>query len=90
MYVVKCLRRSRGQRDNLEPFILSGPYTRLREAKGECKAQRNSLGELLMQKYETSPLTLYYFEWKSYYVFTLEDADGIDFEAHIYLDDVPD
>jgi len=46
--------------------------------------QRNSLGELLLEKFPY-PYIFSYFEYDFHYIFLIEDLDGIVHEAHVYV-----
>jgi hypothetical protein len=86
IHQVKVLRISRGQQQGLEPFVV-GSYSRIRLARGECRAQRNSYGELLLRKFEDDYYVLNYYEYDNYYVFIVEDTlrGDIEHEVHVYV-----
>lgn len=85
-YVVKCTRITRGQYGCLEPNVL-GRFTRLKEARGQCKHQRNSLGDLLLEKFNSYKDIFEYEELgEDHYKFTISDLEGIVHEAHVWLE----
>lgn len=81
-YLVQSLRKGRGS-TRIEPNTIS-THTRIKEAKGQAKMQRNSLGELLLEQFPF-PFIFNYFESEDHYIFLIEDEIGICHEAHIYL-----
>lgn len=86
MYLIKCTRVTRGQIGNLEPYII-GRFTRVREARGQCRHQRNSLGLLLLEKYNSYKDIFDYQEiGENHYMFTISDLEGIVHEAHVWME----
>jgi hypothetical protein len=85
MYAVMVLKAIRGSSISIVPFK-TGEYSRLRDARGQAKALRNSQGEVLLQHFHD--YTINYFEYEDYYVFLVEDDEGIHHEVHIYLTDL--
>lgn len=86
MYLIKSIRISRGQ--SLKE--IEGPWeiarsNRKKEAKGLTRMQRNSLGELLLEKYRHYSYVFNYYEYEDYYIFLIEDLDGIVHEAHVFM-----
>lgn len=88
MYNIVVFQRTRGQY-NAKPYVVK-QVSRVKEARGECKAQRNSLFNLLLEKYEVSSYSFCYHEWRDYYVYLIEDAEGIYVEAHVYIEPTDD
>jgi len=86
MYLIKSLRISRAQslRDIVPPWEIAR-FTRKKEAKGQTRAQRNSLGNLLLEKYAKLDYVFNYYEYDDYYIFIIEDLDGIVHEAHVFM-----
>jgi hypothetical protein len=76
---------TRGQLHNLGPYVIA-TLSRVREARGQAKMQRNSLGNLLLEKFWHPKWIFSYFEYESHYIFIIEDEQGIYHEAHIYME----
>lgn len=83
MYSVNVLRIMRGQSLEIKPYEVAR-YSRLKLARGQTKAQRNSEWEVL-DKHLGDWCFINYYEYDDYYVFILEDIEGIFMEVHIYM-----
>lgn len=89
MYVIKELRINKGQSwDGLKPNEIAR-YSRKKLAKGETRAQRNSLGNLLLEKYwQVKYVFNYYEEAEDYYIFIIELDGEIVYEAHVFMEEI--
>lgn len=86
VYLVKELRISRGQSWNeLRPYEIAR-YSRIKLARGETRAQRNSIGNLLLEKFSHYKYVFNYYEYDDYYIFIIEDLDGIAHETHVFME----
>ena len=87
-YVVKILRITRGQirTDMVYPARETGRYTRRKLANGQGRAQRNSEFEYIVKHFETEAIT--YHEYDNYYIFIVEDEEGILYESHIFVETI--
>lgn len=84
-YALKLFRATRGSSLPLTTFEV-GRFTRKKLAQGEAKALRNSTGENLVQHFPDC--TINYFEYDDYYVFLVEDEQGLKHEVHVFLAEI--
>lgn len=83
-YLIQNIRITRGQSDGREPYTIAR-VSRKRAAQGETRMHRNSLGELLLEKFSAERYILNYYEYTHYYIFIVEDGEGIYHEAHVFM-----
>lgn len=86
MYLIKGLRWGRGQSIRDVDSYEIARFSRKKEAKGQTRHQRNSTGELLLEKYwEYYWIWEYFEEGEDYYIFRVSSVDGLENEHHIFL-----
>lgn len=84
-YSVRLLKLTRGSSLTVSPWEVAS-YERKKLAKGETKALAHSTFNVLDQHLPWCVIN--YYEYEDYYVFILEDVEGIFHEVHVFMVEV--
>jgi hypothetical protein len=87
VFAIKSLRITRGQTVNIDPWVIA-EFSRVKEARGQTKMQRNSLGELLLEKFWHYSWEFIHYEYGNHYIFMILDTHGLYHEAHVYMEEI--